>query len=58
MVNGAGRLAIYTPGMEGTVSAIILIMAFAGLASWCAVLMLKLWRAGYASPRPPREPQV
>jgi hypothetical protein len=41
--------------MEGEVSGIILAVAFALAAIWCAMLMLRLWRAGSAGSRPPHD---
>jgi hypothetical protein len=34
--------------MEGEISGIILVVAFAAAAALCALLTLKLWRAGSA----------
>ncbi len=40
--------------MEGVLSGIVLVAAFAAVAVLCAILALKLYRAGAAGgPRPP-----
>jgi hypothetical protein len=41
--------------MEGEVTGIILVMAFAAAATTCAMLTLRLWRAGSAGFRSPRD---
>jgi hypothetical protein len=40
--------------MEGGISGIILIAAFAAAATSCAMLMRRLWRAGSAESQSPR----
>jgi hypothetical protein len=41
--------------MESEVSGIILVAAFAVAALSCVLLMIRLWRAGGAASRPPRD---
>jgi hypothetical protein len=41
--------------MEGEVSGIVLVVAFALAAFTCALLILRLWRAGAAESRPRRD---
>jgi len=41
--------------MESRVSGFILVAAFAVAALCCALLLLRLWRAGGAASRPPRD---
>lgn len=55
LLQAAPHTGSYTPGMEGEVSGIILVVAFAATAALCAMLTLKLWRAGSAGQHPRRD---
>jgi hypothetical protein len=48
----AGR-RIYNRGMQGEITGVILVVAFAAAALCCAVLAAKLWRSAAASGRRP-----